>query len=165
MNDAAIAFYTARLAFQTDVTRRGRIVNNGCDGVWGSPAVDRRHGLVFFDTADCDSTDSMPFAERVIALHSRNGRLAWVFKPPRKDPGCDWDFGATPNFRSRTASSPAFLGVGGKDGTYYSVSPTTGKLGAQIDDPREIQGGARPRGAPEPDVVAYRDGFRLAPRP
>ena len=114
--------------FQTDVTRRGRIVNNGCDGVWGSPAVDRRHGLVFFDTADCDSTDSMPFAERVIALHSRNGRLAWVFKPPRKDPGCDWDFGATPNFRSRTASSPAFLGVGGKDGTYYSVSPTTGKL-------------------------------------
>jgi outer membrane protein assembly factor BamB len=43
-------------------------------------------------------------------------------RSPRPDPGCDWDFGATPNFR------PGFLGVGGKDGTYYSLDPKTGEL-------------------------------------
>src|SRR5207248_7984741 len=34
----------------------------------------------------------------------------------------------TPNFRPASARRPAFLGVGGKDGTYYSIAPGTGKL-------------------------------------
>jgi outer membrane protein assembly factor BamB len=114
--------------FQTDVTRTGRIANNGCNGVWGSPTVDRGHGLVFFDTADCDATNDMPYAEAIIGLHYATGRPAWVFRPHRRDTGCDWDFGATPNFRPAARGRPAFLGVGGKDGTYYSISPSTGKL-------------------------------------
>ena len=114
--------------FQTDVNGRGRIANNGCNGVWGSPTIDRRHRLVFFDTADCDATNDMPYAEKVLALHYRTGHLAWVFKPPRKDSGCDWDFGATANFLPGTKTRPPFLGVGGKDGTYYSIAPTTGRL-------------------------------------
>jgi outer membrane protein assembly factor BamB len=114
--------------FETDVDADGRIANNGCNGVWASPTIDKRHGLVFFDTADCDATDRMPYAEKVIALRYRSGKLAWVFKPPRKDPGCDWDFGATANLRYGKKGKPSFLGVGGKDGTYYSIAPATGKL-------------------------------------
>ena len=114
--------------FQTDVDAHGHIANNGCNGVWASPTVDTGHGLVYFDTADCDGTDNMPYAEKVLALHYRTGRLAWSFKPPRPDNGCDWDFGATANFRPAGPGRPAFLGVGGKDGTYYSIAPGTGKL-------------------------------------
>jgi len=114
--------------FQTDVDTRGHIANNGCNGVWSSPAIDRRHGLLFFDTADCDATNDMPYSETVVALHYGTGRPAWVFRPPRKDPGCDWDFGATPNFVPGRDGGRSFLGVGGKDGTYYSIAPATGKL-------------------------------------
>jgi polyvinyl alcohol dehydrogenase (cytochrome) len=87
-----------------------------------------RLGLLVLDVSDCHFDNPPPFHERVFALRVADGRLAWVFDPPRADPGCDWDFGATANLGVYTKGNPTFLGVGGKDGTYYSLDPRTGRL-------------------------------------
>ncbi|MFN2544999.1 MAG: PQQ-binding-like beta-propeller repeat protein [Actinomycetota bacterium] len=117
-----------RWIFETDVNAEGKVKNDGCGGVWSSGTVDLRHRLVFFDTSDCDFQNRAPYDEAVIALHVGSGKKAWVFKAPRADADCDWDFGATPNFRPAAQDRPGFLGVGSKDGTYYSLAPSSGKL-------------------------------------
>lgn len=114
--------------FETDVDTKGRILNNGCGGVWSSGTVMAKYGLVVFDVADCDFKDTPPYNERVFALRISDGKLAWLFKPPRPDPDCDWDFGASANLGLAADGTPNFLGVGGKDGTYYSLDPRTGNL-------------------------------------
>lgn len=118
--------------FETDVNEAGTVRNDGCGGVWSSPTVNEALGLVVFGVADCGFRAPDPYGERVLALHIANGSLAWVFTPPRLaegDPACDWDFGASANLGSPDAhGTPTFLGVGGKDGTYYRLDPATGAL-------------------------------------
>ena len=53
-------------------------------------------GLVVFDAADCDFTNPPPTAETVFALHIKNGKLAWRYRPPRPDIECDWTSGPRP---------------------------------------------------------------------
>ncbi len=116
--------------FETSLDDSGAVLNNGCGGVWSSPTIDAGRELVIFDVSDCDFQARLPYNERVIALRVGNGVPAWVFTPPRiaqGDPECDWDFGATPNLGTAPDGS-AFLGVGGKDGTYYRIDPATGRL-------------------------------------
>jgi polyvinyl alcohol dehydrogenase (cytochrome) len=112
--------------FETDVDTAGVVQDDGCGGVWSSGTVLAAHQLVVFDVADCNFSDTGAYSETVLALHIDNGRLAWTFRPPRRDDGCDFDFGATPN-AGRLVDGAPFLGVGGKDGTYYSLDPATGK--------------------------------------
>jgi polyvinyl alcohol dehydrogenase (cytochrome) len=112
--------------FETDVDTSGVVQNDGCGGVWSSGTVLAAHQLVVFDVADCNFTDTGAYSEAVLALHIDNGRIAWSFRPPRRDDGCDFDFGASPN-AGRLPDGAPFLGVGGKDGTYYSLDPATGK--------------------------------------
>jgi polyvinyl alcohol dehydrogenase (cytochrome) len=123
--------------FQTDVDTTGAVQNDGCGGVWSSPSVDEVRHLVSFGVADCNLQGTPPYNQRVLALHVSDGSLAWVFTPPRlrgvpagKDPACDFDFGATANLGSPDArtGAPTFLGIGGKDGTYYRLDPATGAL-------------------------------------
>ena len=59
---------------------------------------------------------------------SADGKLAWLFRPTRTDGKCDFDFGATPNAGVGAHGAADFLGVGSKDGTYYSLDPATGRL-------------------------------------
>jgi hypothetical protein len=66
-------------------------------------------------------------SETVIALRVRDGHLAWAYRPTRNDTQCDSDFGATANAGLRHDGTADFLGVGSKDGTYYSLDPSTGK--------------------------------------
>jgi len=121
--------------FESDIDTTGTIRNDGCGGVWSSPSVDTVRRLVFFGVADCHDQGLPPYHERVVALHSRDGSPAWVFTPPRlqgvpagQDPACDFDFGATVNLGSPgpDAGASGFFGIGGKDGTYYRLDPTTG---------------------------------------
>jgi outer membrane protein assembly factor BamB len=106
----------------------GAILNNGCGGVWSSPTLVDHKGLAVIDVADCHF-GNVPqdgiYSEKVLALHIKDGSRAWVFDPGRADPTCDWDFGATANY-GRLPNGTPFLGVGGKDGTYYSLDPSTG---------------------------------------
>ncbi len=114
--------------YQTDVNDAGRILNDGCGSVWASGSVVPRAGLVVFDESDCKFSNPPPTAETVFALRISDGHLAWRYRPHRPDTLCDWDFGATPNVGVDAHGVATFLGVGGKDGTYYSLDPTTGRL-------------------------------------
>jgi len=113
--------------YQTDVSATGRILNDGCGSVWSSGTVLSKQGLVVFDVADCHFDNPPPLSETVFALHIDDGHLAWVFRPTRVDNACDLDFGATPNAGIGEDGSATFLGVGSKDGTYYSLDPATGR--------------------------------------
>jgi polyvinyl alcohol dehydrogenase (cytochrome) len=114
--------------YQTDVNSAGRVLNDGCGSVWSSGTVLPGQGLVVFDSADCDFSNPPPTAETVFALHISDGQLAWTFRPSREDDKCDLDFGATPNAGLGADGMADFLGVGGKDGTYYALDPSTGHL-------------------------------------
>jgi polyvinyl alcohol dehydrogenase (cytochrome) len=96
--------------------------------VWSSGTVLPALGLVVYGTADCDFSNAEPLAEAVIALHLATGKLAWVYRPPLPGFDCDWDFGATANAGIDAAGNALFLGVGSKDGTYYSLDPATGTV-------------------------------------
>jgi outer membrane protein assembly factor BamB len=111
--------------FETSVAPNGAVLNNGCGGVWSSPTLVESQNLVVLDVADCNFSNTPAegiYNEKVFALHPNDGSLAWVFDPQRVDNGCDWDFGATAN-----TDGQSFLGVGGKDGTYYSIDASTGQ--------------------------------------
>ncbi len=112
---------------ETDVDTSGRILNDGCGNVWSSGTVLPGLGLVVFDTADCHFNNPPPLSESIVALRIRDGALAWSYRPPRHDVHCDLDFGATPNAGIDGDGRVSFLGVGGKDGTYYSLDPRTGQ--------------------------------------
>lgn len=114
--------------FETDVDAKGRILNDGCGGVWSSPTVIRTLDVAVFDVADCHFSNPHPLDEKVFAVAIGSGKLVWTFDPKRRDEGCDWDFGATANLGLARDGAPTFLGVGGKDGTYYSIAPATGRL-------------------------------------
>jgi len=113
---------------QTDADAQGQVLNDGCGDVWSSGTVLQSMGAVVFSTADCRSTDAAPMSESILALSMADGQVLWSSKPQRVDPGCDFDFGASVNAGLNSAGQPTFLGVGGKDGTYYSIDPTTGAL-------------------------------------
>ena len=111
---------------ETDVDTAGRVLNDGCGNVWSSGTLLPASGLVVFDVADCQFANPPPLSETVIALRVRDGHLAWTYRPARQDIRCDLDFGATANAGVTAAGTTTFLGVGGKDGTYYSVDPRRG---------------------------------------
>jgi polyvinyl alcohol dehydrogenase (cytochrome) len=114
--------------YQTDADGLGRVLDDGCGSVWSSGTVLASAGLVVFDTSDCHFANPPPLSESVLALRIADGRLAWSFRPARVDQRCDYDFGATPNAGLGPGGRARFLGVGGKDGTYYSLDPATGAL-------------------------------------
>lgn len=115
--------------YQTDVaTVGGPVLDDGCGSVWSSGTVLPALGLVVYGAADCDFYNDEPFAIAVLALHITSGQLAWVYKPDLPDLQCDWDFGATANAGIDAQGNASFLGLGGKDGTYYSLDPATGQL-------------------------------------
>jgi polyvinyl alcohol dehydrogenase (cytochrome) len=114
--------------YQTDVDTSGRVLSDGCGSVWSSGTVLQKLGLVVFDVADCRFGNPLPLAESVFALRISDGQFAWKYRPTRTDDTCDLDFGATANAGTDAAGNPVFLGVGGKDGSYYSIDPATGAL-------------------------------------
>ena len=114
--------------FQTDVDASGHVLDDGCGSVWSSGTVLGATGLVVFDTADCNFANAQSLSESIVALHVADGRLAWTYRPTYEDVDCDWDFGATANAGITAQGQATFLGVGGKDGTYYSLNPATGGL-------------------------------------
>jgi len=103
--------------------------NRGCGGVWSSAAVDTKDRLVIFGTGDCHEDAAPPYHEAVIALESKTGQLRWVFRP-RKTDTCDFDFGASANIIDLANSR--YLGIGGKDGTYYLLDPLTRNPAGQV---------------------------------
>jgi outer membrane protein assembly factor BamB len=119
----AIDAATGKLRWRFEVDPSG--TNLGCGSVWSSAAVDTKHRLVFFGTGDCHEDATPPYHEAVIALEARTGQLRWVYRPRTMDK-CDFDFGASPNIIDLANSR--YLGIGGKDGTYYVLHRLTGQF-------------------------------------
>ena len=118
---------------ELDVDTSGTILNDGCGNVWASPTISERLGVEIIAVSDCHFHAPPPYHERVLAVSLATGEIKWIFTPPRiiaqgDDPNCDFDFGATPNLGTDASRRPTFLGLGGKDGTYYSLDPRTGTL-------------------------------------
>ncbi|HEY6429846.1 MAG TPA: PQQ-binding-like beta-propeller repeat protein, partial [Acidimicrobiales bacterium] len=116
--------------FQTDVPSVGsrHVLLDSCGSVWSSGTVLPDLGLVVFGTADCNFLGSAPYADAVLALHVSDGRPAWEFHPTANPNPCDQDFGASANAGLSRSGVTVFLGVGAKNGTYYSLDPRTGRL-------------------------------------
>lgn len=96
--------------------------NRGCGNVWSSAAVDTTYRLVFFGTADCNNVSVPPYHNSTIALEADTGRVRWAFRPDRSGT-CDFDFGASPNLID--LGFGRYVGIGGKDGTYYLLDRLT----------------------------------------
>jgi polyvinyl alcohol dehydrogenase (cytochrome) len=116
--------------FQTDVPAPGsrHVLDDSCGSVWSSGTVLSDLGLVVFGTADCNFLGTAPYSDAVLALHVSDGRLAWEFHPTANPYPCDQDFGASANAGVTRSGVTVFLGVGAKNGTYYSLNPRTGRL-------------------------------------
>jgi outer membrane protein assembly factor BamB len=123
----------------TDAGRNGQPRNDGCGNVWSSGSVIPSSGLVVFDSADCNFSNDASWAEQVFAVHANSGAVAWRFMPGRRDKGCDLDFGASVNVGLDQSGNATFIGVGSKDGVYYSLNPTSG---AQLWSRRVVFGGS-----------------------
>ena len=116
-----------RWRFEVDpIFNKGQVVggnNRGCGSVWSSAAVDPKAGLVFFGTGDCSASPPSPYQplyhEAIIALNAKTGKLVWYYQPRNAD-NCDFDFGASPNVID--LGFARFVGLGGKDGTYYLLN-------------------------------------------
>jgi outer membrane protein assembly factor BamB len=110
-------------------------INRGCGSVWSSAAVDPDLQLVYFGTGDCQRGAPPPYHEAIIALYTgetkntTGGTIKWVFRPfrPPATDTCDFDFGASPNIIDFGANGH-YLGLGGKDGTYYLLDRSSGGL-------------------------------------
>jgi polyvinyl alcohol dehydrogenase (cytochrome) len=114
--------------YQTDVDNSGQVRNDGCGNVWSSGTILPTPEVVVFTTGDCHGGNAAPLSESVLAFRIKDGRLVWQFRPTRVDDSCDVDFGATANAGLTNDGRADFLGVGGKDGTYYSLDPHSGQL-------------------------------------
>jgi outer membrane protein assembly factor BamB len=124
---ANLADGNPKWTYETDVAPQGGIQNDGCGSVWSSGSV-TSNGLVVFNESDCHFSNPPPTSETVFALRISDGHLAWRFRPSREDTKCDFDFGATANVGLSPKGGTTFLGVGGKDGTYYSLDPSNGRM-------------------------------------
>lgn len=95
--------------------------NQGCDGVWSSPALDTARRTLYFGTASCsdDGPAWTPYVDAVVAVSADSGAPQWAYRP--HDPNrSDWDFGATPNvFTDKRGNQ--LVGAGSKDGAYYAL--------------------------------------------
>jgi polyvinyl alcohol dehydrogenase (cytochrome) len=102
-------------------------------GVWSTPAVDRRRGLLYVGSGNTYAEPTAPLADSILAIDYKTGTVAWsrqftypdVFSAGHPG-GKDADVGASPNlWRSRGRD---LVGAGDKAGVYHALDRDTGSL-------------------------------------
>jgi polyvinyl alcohol dehydrogenase (cytochrome) len=103
------------------------------EGVWSTPAVDRKLGLLYVGTGQNLESPSGRLADSLLAIRYMGGTLAWSRQFNHPDvfstadfSGKDADVGASPNLWATRGR--LLVGVGSKNGTYYAMDRRTGKL-------------------------------------
>lgn len=103
------------------------------EGVWSTPAVDTKLGLLYLGTGQNLNSPSGPLADSLLAIRYKKGTLAWSRRFNHPDvfstadfSGKDADVGASPNLW--VSRGRALVGVGSKNGTYYAMDARTGRL-------------------------------------
>jgi polyvinyl alcohol dehydrogenase (cytochrome) len=102
-------------------------------GVWSTPAVDERRGLLYVGTGQSLAPKTGPLADSMLAIDVRTGVLRWskqftypdVFSAGHPE-GKDADVGASPNLW--TSNGRDLVGAGDKGGTFHALDRTTGDV-------------------------------------
>ncbi len=103
------------------------------EGIWSTPAVDRKLGLLYVGTGQNLAPPAGPLEDSILAIDDRTGKLVWSFQATSNDvfsfgypTGFDYDFGASPNLFS--VGGRTVVGDGDKAGYYYALDARTGSL-------------------------------------
>jgi polyvinyl alcohol dehydrogenase (cytochrome) len=102
-------------------------------GIWSTPAIDRRRGLLYVGTGNTYEEPSAPLGDSILAIDYETGALRWATQFTHPDVfsaghpgGKDADVGASPNlWRSK---GRALVGAGDKAGVYHALDRDTGEL-------------------------------------
>ncbi|HEX5230256.1 MAG TPA: PQQ-binding-like beta-propeller repeat protein [Bryobacteraceae bacterium] len=120
-------------------------------GVWGSPTLDLKRGLLYVTTGDNFSTPATDMSDAIVAMNLKTGKIAWsrqvtpgdVFGGAcqlggNKCPGPDYDFGSSV-LLEKLPSGHDILLAGQKSGVVYALDPD--KKGAVLWQTRVGKGG------------------------
>ncbi len=102
-------------------------------GVWGSPTVDLKRGLLYIATGDNFSTPASGMSDSVLALELKTGRIVWSKQVTPGDifggactgagcPGPDHDFGSSVLIEKLPNGRDILL-AGQKSGVVYALDP------------------------------------------
>jgi polyvinyl alcohol dehydrogenase (cytochrome) len=124
-------------------------------GVWTSPTIDPKAGVLYVGTGDGYSDPPTPYSDAVLALRLNDGRIAWAHQitegdvfngnciqlkqstcPPKVGP--DADFGASPILRTLSGGRRVLL-AGQKSGVVWALDPD--KKGQTLWQTRVGKGG------------------------
>jgi polyvinyl alcohol dehydrogenase (cytochrome) len=114
------------------VTTPNDATSGAGEGVWSTPAVDTKLGLLFVGTGQNISEPTGRLADSLLAIRIASGKLAWWSQFTTPDvfgvgnyTGKDADVGASPNLWS--CHGRQIVGVGQKNGVYHALDAKTGK--------------------------------------
>ncbi|MGA2214436.1 MAG: PQQ-binding-like beta-propeller repeat protein, partial [Bryobacteraceae bacterium] len=102
-------------------------------GVWGSPTLDAKRGLLYIATGDNFSTPATEMSDSVLALEVKTGRIVWSKQVTPGDvysgactggkcPGPDHDFGSSVIIEKLPNGRDVLL-AGQKSGVVYALDP------------------------------------------
>jgi polyvinyl alcohol dehydrogenase (cytochrome) len=102
-------------------------------GVWGSPTVDAKRGLLYITTGDNFSSPATDMSDSVVALEIKTGRIVWFRQMTPGDvfsgacsggacPGPDYDFGSSV-LLEKLGNGRDVLLAGQKSGVVYALDP------------------------------------------
>ena len=102
-------------------------------GVWGSPTLDAKRGLLYITTGDNYSSPATDMSDAVLALDLKTGRIVWSKQVLPGDvwsaactggqcPGPDYDFGSSVLLEKLPNGRDVLL-AGQKSGVVYALDP------------------------------------------
>jgi polyvinyl alcohol dehydrogenase (cytochrome) len=104
-------------------------------GVWGSPTVDTKRGLLYITTGDNFSSPATDMSDAVLALEIKTGKIVWSKQVTPGDvfggacqaggkicPGPDYDFGSSVIIEKLPNGHDILL-AGQKSGVVYALDP------------------------------------------
>ena len=118
-------------------------------GVWGSPTLDARRGLLYVTTGDNFSSPATDLSDAVLALDLKTGRIVWSKQVTPNDifsgactgskcPGPDYDFGSSALLEKLPDGRDVLL-AGQKSGVVFALDPD--RRGAILWQTRVGKGG------------------------
>jgi polyvinyl alcohol dehydrogenase (cytochrome) len=122
-------------------------------GLWSTPAVDTKRGLLYIGSGNAYAEPTGPLADSILAIDYTTGKLRWSRQFRKSDvfsagnpKSPDTDVGASPNMW--TINGHDLVGDGDKAGVYHALDRDTGKVVWQTNlSVGDVFGGALGSGA------------------